>query len=361
MRKIIAEICLQTIQNNAKAFAKRTGKPVCAVVKADGYGHGAVETVNVLQNTVDAFAVSLLDEARMIRTSACGKEILILTPPIQKEDAFQAIVNGFCMTVDTFRTARLVAETATALQRPAKVHLKVNTGMNRYGMSVQTLGKTCAYLRQNPWIKVAGVYSHFYGNTLESLERQYALFQRQKSVCKRYYPEVKAHISATYGALMGKRFAEDTVRIGLGLYGYIPQGNELPQGGLGLEIKPAMRVYAQVTANRTYQSGGAGYGTPSKTPKSGERIYVLRYGYADGFLRGAEGGLNTLCMDACVRAGEKKVGEYVSVMENADHTAKAWGTISYEVLCAMNRRAERIYTYDETAFCARERNGRKRP
>ncbi len=363
MRKIIATICLQTIKNNARAFAEWTGKPVCAVVKADAYGHGAIEVVNALQGVADSFAVSLLDEALAIRTVACGKEILILTPPAFQTDVEQAILNGFSITVDTLKTARLAVLVATALAQPLTVHLKVNTGMNRYGMNAQTLGKTCGCLRRCPWIRVRGLYSHFYGTALRELETQYRAFLNLKKVCKRYYPEVRSHISATSGALFGGRFAEDFVRIGIGLYGYLPQGLfGIPQSvATALHLQPAMRVYAQISAKRTYQTGGVGYGKPKKLPKTGECLYVVRYGYADGFLRNNKNGLNNLCMDACVCAGRARVGRYTCIMENAEVTARNYGTISYEVLCAVNRRTERIYTYDETAFCKKGRRGYKRP
>ena len=288
MRKVLAEISLQAIVGNAKSFKRLTGVPICAVVKADAYGHGAVETVNALQGVVDCFAVSLLDEALAIRTVTCGKEILILTPPSSKEEVRQAVYNGFCITVDTLKTARLALQTATELQSSLTVHLKVNTGMNRYGMNAQTLGKTCALLRACPWIKVEGLYSHFYGATLTRLENQQTRFVALRKVALRYYPILKCHISATYGALFGGRFAWDMVRIGLGLYGYIPQGVQdvSPRVIKDLGLQPAMRVYAEVSATRTYQSGGVGYGEPVKNPKIGEPLHVLRAGYADGFLRG---------------------------------------------------------------------------
>lgn len=362
MRKIISEIYLQNIQNNAKAFARWTGKPVCAVVKADAYGHGAVEVVNALQSTVKMFAVSLLDEALAIRAVTCGKEVLILTPPCSETEVRQAVVNGFCITVDTLKTARLAVRSALFLQKPLKVHLKVNTGMNRYGMNAQTLGKTCAYLRRFPFVEVLGLYSHFYGNTPTGLETQYSAFLRLQTVCKRYYKTVVCHISATYGSAFGKRYAGDMVRIGLGLYGYLPDGtNGISETTVrALHLQPAMRVYAQVSASRIYQNGGAGYGKPLKKLGKGTDLHVLRFGYADGFLRRDGYGLSALCMDACVREGKARVGTFVLIMDNAQTMAKRTGTVSYEVLCAMNRRAERVYTYGKTAFCRKRRKGRKR-
>ena len=361
MRKIVAEIHLQAIYQNAKTFSQLTGAKLCAVVKADAYGHGAVETVNALQSIADYFAVSILDEALLIRLATCGKSILIFTPPQTAEEVRQAVYNGFCITVDTLKTAKLVAKTVASLQRPVKVHLKVNTGMNRYGMNAQTLGKTCTYLQAFPLVEVEGIYSHFYGGTLSSLENQHHAFTRLQAICKSYYPSVIRHISASYGALFGKRFAWDMVRIGLGLYGYLPDGaRDLPVAIENLNLSPAMQVYAQVSAVRTYQNGGAGYGKPLQPLKNGEKLHVLRAGYADGFLRNDAFGANKFCMDACVVQGNARIGGFVPVMTDADETAKRTGTISYEVLCALNRRTERIYTYDKFTFCRRRTRGYKR-
>ena len=235
--------------------------------------------------------------------------------------------------------------------------------MNRYGMNAQTLGKTCALLRACPWIKVEGLYSHFYGNTLTKLENQQNRFASLRKVALRYYPILKCHISATYGALFGGRFAWDMVRIGLGLYGYIPQGVQdvSPRVIKDLGLQPAMRVYAEVSATRTYQSGGVGYGEPVKNPKIGEPLHVLRAGYADGFLRGDIQGFNRYCMDACIVSGKARVGALELVMDDADALAQRTGTISYEVLCAMNRRAERIYAYGNFTVCRKRTREYKRP
>ena len=361
MRKITVEIALNSLVENARAFVRLTGKPVCAVVKADGYGHGAVETVNALQAVVQSFAVSLLDEAIAIRTAACGKEILIFTPPLYNVDIDSAIENGFSVTVDCIRVARLVSERAKRLGRTVNVHLKVNTGMNRYGADVRTLGKICKYLQGNAYVCVVGLYSHLYATKREIAQAQLGIFQKMQRVCKRYFPSVICHIGATYGAALDNQFALDMTRIGLGLYGYIPDGAQdiSAERITALALQPCMRVYAQVTAKRKYRYGGMGYGETKKRVRKGEVLHVLRMGYADGLFRNSTAVTkNTPCMDVCVRKGNKRVGSVVSVMGNAQTFAKQTGTISYEVLCALGRRAERKYTYGDTAVCRRRKRKR---
>ena len=134
MRKVRAYIRLQALQNNADAFLRLTNTRLCAVVKANAYGHGAEEVVCALCDRVDCFAVSLLDEAKAIRVAACGKDILILTPPTDMQDIYSAAVNGFILTVSNIETGRQVREVARKHGLFIRVHLKVNTGMNRYGV-----------------------------------------------------------------------------------------------------------------------------------------------------------------------------------------------------------------------------------
>ena len=329
MQKIRANIHLRNIRANAQAFKTLTGTRLCAVVKANAYGHGAEETVCALEGIADVFAVSLLCEAVAIRTAACGKDILILTPPVNEEDVYLALANGFILTVPDLVTARLVAKTSGKYRLKARVHLKVNTGMNRYGMNGSMLGKVCKFLRGNERVSTEGLYSHLYGGTRASAEKQRALFLEMERVCRRYFPDILCHLSATFGATLGKEFAFDMVRIGIGLYGYLPD-----------------------SATVDGEIGGAGYGTPRGKIEKGERLSVCRIGYADGILRKRENGVcewernaNNACMDACVRTENKRRGAWVKILDDAAETARLTGTISYEVLCAATRRAE--MTYDD--------------
>ena len=348
MRKIKAEIHLKSIAENAKAFKALTGKKLCAVVKADAYGHGAEEVVFALQGIADCFAVALLSEAKAIKTPACGKDVLILCPPIELSEAIEAVQNKFVCTVTGMTTARLLAKASELCQTPARVHLKVNTGMNRYGMGVSELGKVCKFLKNTPLVRVEGLFSHLREPFEISSEKQRERFLQAERVTKRYYPQLTLHLSATAGALLGESFTFDMVRVGIGLYGYLPLGAKKK-----LPLKKGMTVYGAVVECRKYAYGGAGYGKELSKAERVRFLSVLRVGYADGFLRkkengaaGCERNANNLCMDACIRKGKYKKGEEVPILTDADETAEKAGTIAYEVLCAATRRAERIYLYD---------------
>ena len=345
MQKVIVKVNLKAVVDNAKAFASQTGVKLCAVVKANAYGHGAVEIANALSGVADCFAVCMIEEAIEISTAVCGKDILILTPPITREECEAIIQNGFIATVGDMRTANLLIRVARSLKTTAKTHLKVNTGMNRYGVNFSMLGKLCKLFSNEPSVCVLGVYSHLYTTDEETSYRQRELFLQAKRITERYFTNLCFHLSATYGATLNKDFAFDMVRVGLGLYGYLPDGKN------SIELRKAMRVYARCELTRKYAKGGVGYGLGNFIEK-GQKLSVFRVGYADGVLRKKCNGLkdsqknvNNCCMDVCIRKGVKRRGRYEPIMLNAQETAQEIGTIAYEVLCSISRRAEFVYEW----------------
>ena len=346
MQKMVVKVNLKAVVENAKAFVSRTGVKLCAVVKANAYGHGAVQIANALSGIADCFAVALIEEGIEISTAVCGKDILILTPPVTSEECEAIIQNGFVATVGDMRTAKLLISTANALKKSVKAHIKVNTGMNRYGVNLSMLGKLCKLFRGAENVCVCGVYSHLYTTDKQISYRQREVFLKAKKIVKRYFSNVCFHLSATYGATLSKDFAFDMVRVGLGLYGY------LPNDGNTINLRKAMSVYARCEVSRKYSQGGVGYGEKSSV-KKGEKLSIFRVGYADGVLRkkrngleGAEKNASNSCMDVSLRKGAKGRGRYEPIMLNAQETARKTGTIPYEVLCAISRRAEFVYEWD---------------
>ena len=361
MQRVRAEISLENIRHNAEAFLALTKTKLCAVVKANAYGHGAEAVTAALCGLAHSFAVALLEEGLAIRVAACGKDIWVLTPPTDEEEAYTLAVNGFTATVDSLKTAKLLVKVCTEYKLTLNVRLKVNTGMNRYGMNVQMLGKTCKFLQGSPFIFVRGVDSHLCECSLARAEKQRVRFEGMLAVCKRYFPTVNAYLGATYGALLGEKYRFDGVRIGLGLYGYLPCKASETTGlseevAKRLDLRKSMAVYTKAVGNRIYQYGGVGYGE-ERAVAPPRQLTVCRVGYADGFLRqrkngtdGWETNANALCMDACIREADVRRGGYLPIMTDAEAVADATGTIVYEVLCAATRRAEFIYD-EEAVFC----------
>ena len=274
------------------------------MVKANAYGHGALRVAEALLPYASSYAVSLVDEGVALRLGGIEKDILVLTPPVDRYDVERAKSYGLILTVpDTERAI---------LCKNARVQLALNVGMNRYGFDKK---------EDLPPLRVEGIYSHM--TDALPYEEQYALFMRLCEEWKRDYPEAKLHLSATKGFLQDGRYHLDLVRIGIGLYGYGAPS-----------LKPAMKVYALSVQSRRYERGGFGYFAGRKTPF----VTTLRAGYGDGFFRG-----DSYCMDAIVKSGKFPCGRIVPLMENAEAEAERCKTIPYEILTAFGKRGVYVY------------------
>ncbi len=347
MQETILEIDLHKIRENALVFKRYTDRFIYAVVKADAYGHGGVAVVSALQPIVDGFAVALIDEALSIRQAAGGKEILVFTPPTAEEEVVVAARGGCTLTATDLRSAKLIIYTAEKYRLQVSVQVKVNTGMNRYGTYGSTLGKVCALLKRSGRVCVRGVYSHLYSHDLSLCEEQRLRFLHGVKICRRYFPLARAHLASTYGAALGKEYLFDGVRIGLGLYGYFPEGN------CPFALQPAMRAYANCVATHRVAFGGAGYGKQRKDLE-GKQLSVLRCGYAEGLgVSTKESGLlpplqGEICMDVCLASKRLRLGQRVCLFSDAAAVAKERGGSVYEVLCRMSLRAKRVYIDGES-------------
>lgn len=329
-----AIINLNAIKENALKIKQKLGNTkLCAVVKADAYGHGACMVANALYSIVDCFAVALPEEGRKLRLSGIDKEILVLLP-VHKSQLPFCIENRFILTVNGIKSLLEIGESARRQNRRVKVHIKVNTGMNRLGVEVEDLPRLLDFASKYSCIFIEGVYSHL-GNPQNDLylKRATDKFLLANSIVKGYNNKATAHLSASGGFLRGETF--DMVRIGILLYGYKP----FP---FDFDVSPAMRVYAPVVQKRGLGLGdNLLYG--DYLLQSDKTVSLIRYGYADGMPRQAvEGQLNNRCMDLSALEGDF-LKEYYPVMTDAQEVAKKYRTISYEVLTKCALRAHKIY------------------
>ena len=349
MQETILEIDLHKIRKNALAFKRYTDRFTYAVVKADAYGHGGVAVVNALQPIVDGFAVALIDEALSIRQAVGGKEILVFTPPTSEEEVVIAARGGYTLTAADLRSAKRIVDAAEKYRLQVFVQVKVNTGMNRYGVYGSALGRVCALLKRSGRVCVRGVYSHLYSHDLSLCEEQRLRFLHGVKICRRYFPLARAHLASTYGATMGEKYLFDGVRIGLGLYGYFPDGD------CPFALQPAMRAYANCVATHRVAFGGAGYGTERKD-LVGKRLSVLRCGYAEGLgVSTKDSGLlpplqGEICMDVSLAESGLRLGQRVCLFSDAAAVARERGGSVYEVLCRMALRAKRVYINGEISL-----------
>lgn len=330
MYRIQAAVSLKTIRENAKTIKCRAGTDLIAVVKDDGYGHGAAHVAHALSGIASAFAVASVEEGAALRCAGIGEDILVLTPCLSVEEGVRLIEYQLIASVPSLASFRLLLCAEAIAMRRTRVHLAVNTGMNRYGVRPERVASLC----KEAGGRVEGMYSHLYAaDDKQSVSEQRALFERAADTVKALCPSAVCHLSATGGALQALSY--NAVRAGIALYGYLPAGFE---GDLA--VKPAMKVYATVS-HRTRQIGrGAGY---ERSEGEYGRMHTLRLGYGDGFFRREGLGIGNLCMDACVCEGDAPFGERRLVMKDVSAYARAHGTSEYEVLLRIGAHAEKIY------------------
>lgn len=324
MQKSISVIDLGAISRNVNYIKSLLGgAKFYAVVKADAYGHGAERVSAHIERLVDGFCVAITEEGAALRVAGITKPVLVLTPLTSRDDALAAELYNLTVTVNGAQSARLAGG--------LNCHIKVNTGMNRYGCPLCELPEVLS-AAEGCGARVEGVYSHLYcAHIQKERERQLKLFKEAARAVKAAYPRAFCHISATAGALLGGEYLMDGVRCGIGMYGYAPCG--FPRG----ELRGALKVYARRVQTSAFVPRGAGYGVAQKDYKS---LSAYRLGYAEGFSRTVPLGEGNLCMDAFVSEDNR---DFIEVFSDADEYAKRCGTISYEALCSVTRRSERVY------------------
>jgi len=328
-----AIIDLKKLRSNALNIKRLLplGVKFNAVVKADGYGHGGVEVASALCGIVDCFSVAVMEEGVTLRLSGIDKDILVFTEPIVSCDFVFAVRFDLTVTVTKTSTIILLEKECKRQGKKAKIHLKINTGMNRCGIDGEVdLDGVLVVFDRLKWVQVDGVYSHLCCPKQKNVtERQVNKFLLAIKRVKRYNSKVTAHISASGGFLQGFYF--DMVRIGILLYGYKPFDCDFG-------VSPIMKVYSPKIVDRSLKKGDRLLYDETGIDSDNE-VSIIRYGYADGLPRRTDGA--NRCMD--VTAVEKFDGDFYPVMIDAEYLAKKYGTISYEILTNVSRRAERIY------------------
>ncbi len=333
MQQLISRISLSAIRRNAAAVKRFAGLPLIAVLKDDAYGHGAEKTALALHGIADGFAVATAEEGAALALTG-AKNVLVLTPPLSGEDALRIVGNGLIGSFSSLPALRLLVWAGEKLGEVPKMHLAVNTGMNRYGVRPER-AKSCAREALCAGAELKGVYSHLYlPENREAALGQKALFLAAASGVKEYFPEAVSHLSATGG--LAECGGTDAVRVGLALYGYLPAHLKGK-----LAVSPAMKVYAAVAQSGAFTGGGVGYAAAEREYGA---LHTLRMGYGDGLFRaGGEGAVGRLCMDACIREGRAPFGKLRRVLADPEGYAAAHGTIVYEVLVRMGKSAVKVY------------------
>jgi len=364
-----AVIDLNQISANYRAIAKKAGVPVMAVIKADAYGHGAVQVARHLGDICGFFGVATIVEALELRHAGITAPILIFgqTPP----EAFSlAIKEGIRPAIFRYEDALALSKAAQAAGREAPFHLCVDTGMSRLGFQVtEAEADTCAALCRLPGLVPEGMFSHFATADEEKLTKaglQAERFDAFDRMLKDRGVEIKLrHLDNSAGIVRLENHYE-MVRAGIILYGLHPS-RQVDISSLGL--RPALSWYSRIVHIKTLEANREiGYGGTFTTTRP-TRVATVPVGYADGYRRSLSGNfyvlihgrkapvLGRICMDqfmvdvteiADAAVGDRVVlvGEDGAHSITLDDIGEAAGTIGYEFACGIGRRVFRDYRQD---------------
>ena len=374
LRPAWAEIDLDAIRHNAGVLAT-TAAPatVCAVVKAGGYGHGALAVANAaLEAGATSLAVALVDEGRELREAGVEAPILLLSEPAAAGMA-DVVRAGLTPTIYTGHGLDALSAAARSVGASVDVHVKVDTGMHRVGAAPDEAVELALEVARRPEVRLAGFFTHLAvadevddPYTAEQLDRFEAALTALGAAGVR--PPV-VHTGNSAAALWHPTARYDMVRCGIAVYGLAPTPSEAGRGAAA-DLRPALALKARVSYVKEVDAGERlSYGLRYRLEERSV-IATVPLGYADGVPRslGAAGGevlvggrrrpiAGTVTMDQLLvdcgpardGAGVKAGDEVVLLGRQGDEVIGAWewaertGTIAYEITCGLSSRVPRTY------------------
>jgi alanine racemase len=372
-----ADVSLETLQENFRVVQKHVGVGVniCAVVKADAYGHGAVECSRALEaEGAKWFGVTSLDEAIPLRENGLRGRMLLMTGFWRGEEEEIARLR-LTPTVWEPGQVELLEKAASKLDLPGlPIHLKVDTGMGRLGVAPEDLPKIIHALESSPHLVLEGLSTHLASSEVldaPSVEEQLKAFAEVQRLLREAGLQPSILHAANTSALISRSQTWNTmVRPGLALYGYyLPferAGREVSGSGLRLAVKPVLTWKTRILSLREMRANQAlGYGGTYVT-KAPARIAILPVGYADGLNRQLSSrgrvivrehyapivgriSMDLTLVDVTGLPGIA-VGDEVILLGSSDglqfgarEHAELANTIPYEILCGISKRVPRKY------------------
>ena len=378
-----AEIDLTALRENYEYIRRTVGGPVCAVVKADAYGHGDNVIARVLQEAGAAgFAVSSLGEGRHLRRGGITTPILILG---YADPTYAAVLaaNDLITTCYSTEYAQALSAAAVKADVKVKVHLKIDTGMGRIGFAVRSgFAETIRELEALyalPGLDICGVFQHFaVADSVEPdderyTDEQHALFaQVVERLRADGCPVGTVHCANSAAQMRYPEWHHSLTRAGIILYGLDPSPEVHFDG-----LRPTMTLKSVVEFVKDLLPGeSVSYGR-TYTANTPRKVATVCVGYADGYpraLSGSNGNPNAgvmsihgkpapiigrVCMDQTLvdvtDIPDVKMNDEVTVFgpenaaigaDTADSIAAKTGTINYEIICGISRRVPRVYLRD---------------
>jgi len=364
-RPTIAEIDLDSLAYNYQQIRSRVhpGTQILAVVKDNGYGHGAVMIARELERLgVDLLGIAIADEGIELRDGGVKRPILILSG-IYEEEVDKVIEYDLIPMVFDEGIGKSLSDQARRRDRRVKVHLKFDTGMGRLGAPVEGAREFIEGMRVLPNLLIDGVASHFSMADEEYTRAQLRAFREVVELCRAagINPAYR-HISSSAPMIDFPDSQFNLVRPGIMIYGSYPSG----EYGDRIALRPVMRLRTEIGFLRKVPAGARiSYGGTYITGRE-SLIATLPIGYGDGYNRRLSNGgeallrakrvpvIGRICMDlTMVDATDVEgtsLGDEVVLMGRqgadeitAEEIAEKIGTISYEVLCMVGKRVPRVY------------------
>jgi alanine racemase len=378
--RLWAEIDLDRLVSNVRALKQRAGEArLLVVVKANAYGHGAVSVALAAARAgAWGFGVASLEEGDELRRAGVTAPIIVLssTRPAQ---AMGLVKRDLSVTVASLEMGKALSEAAQTLRRKAKVHVKVETGMNRFGIGAEEAVALAEYLRDLPGLEVEGLSSHL--ATADEAGKAFTLQQYAAfKACVDRLPWIPIHhISNTAGLLNLPEMRHGMVRCGLGVYGYYPSG----ETARDVPLRPVLALRSRVAKIAELQPGeSVGYGRTWRAERP-SRVAVVLAGYGDGLqlalsnkgvalVRGRRAPYAGRVMmdmltldvtdipDVAVDDEVTLLGDQGTETIDADEMAGRAGTISYEILTGLMERVPRLYVRDGKLAARQDLTGLRR-
>ncbi|SFC58606.1 alanine racemase [Bacillus sp. 491mf] len=373
-RDTIVEVNLDAVKHNVSEFKKRVNDEnitMMAAVKANGYGHGAVQVAKAaIEAGIHQLAVAFVDEGIELREAGVTVPILVLGYT-SVEAVKDAIEYNIMITVYRIEDLKGINDIANQLEKSARIQVKIDTGMSRIGLQEDEVLLFLEELKNMKHIEVEGMFTHY--STADEADKTYTnmqtgLFEQAVNTAKElgiHLPYI--HSSNSAGSMeLGNTF-QNMVRVGIGIYGMYPS-KEVDHTAVSL--KPALSLKSKVAhIKQAKKNRGVSYGNTYVTTGE-EWIATVPIGYADGYNRQLSNKgyalingirvpvIGRICMDQLmldvtkalpVHVGDEVVfyGSQGKESLNVDEIADTLGTINYEVTCMLSRRIPRIYIKDD--------------
>lgn len=365
MRPTFVEVDLACIASNLDAIRAHVGRAkVMAIVKANAYGHGIIEVARHLQTKADMLGVAFLEEAVLLREHGIMAPILVFGG-IATNQIPLFLKLGLSCTAPSVDKLMLINEAARTLNTRAKVHLKIDTGMERIGVHYYSADKLLEASLRCEHCEIEGIYSHF--ANADALDLTHARLQLERFMdvlsfySKRSLPMPMRHLANSAGILALPESHLDLVRPGILLYGVYPS-RETPRT---VHVQPALAWRSHVAYFKVVQPGHpVSYGSTWQSDAP-TRLVTVPVGYGDGYSRALSNKASVLirgqrypvvgrvCMDQTMvnlGSGTAYNGDAVTLLGvdgeeriGAQDLGDWAGTIPYEVLTSINTRVPRVY------------------